>query len=178
MAENKRAAFDPGQLRTDQTAVERTFWSKVKKTIGNLPFIEDAIASFYTATDGATPVHVKAVLFGALAYFVLPLDAIPGLSTRRAFWSAQLAELCVARPRRLALLAVRGRVRAGQVCGSRIRVRVQTGTREARKHLPVPVPLNVPTPVPDPLSVRVGCVGAERLEDLEVGLVAPGHDFT
>ena len=97
MAENKRAAFDPGQLRTDQTAVERRFWSKVKKTIGNLPFIEDAIASFYTATDGATPIHVKAVLFGALAYFVLPLDAIPdflpgiGLTDDAAVLSAAIA---------------------------------------------------------------------------------------
>lgn len=97
MAESKSGAFDPGQLRTDQTTVERRFWSKVKKTIGNLPFIEDAIASFYTATDGATPVHVKAVLFGALAYFVLPLDAIPdflpgiGLTDDAAVLSAAIA---------------------------------------------------------------------------------------
>ena len=71
--------------------------SKVKKTIGNLPFIEDAIASFYTATDGATPIHVKAVLFGALAYFVLPLDGIPdflpgiGLTDDAAVLSAAIA---------------------------------------------------------------------------------------
>ena len=97
MAESKSGAFDSGQLRTDQTTVERRFWSKVKKTIGNLPFIEDAIASFYTATDGATPVHVKAVLFGALAYFVLPLDAIPdflpgiGLTDDAAVLSAAIA---------------------------------------------------------------------------------------
>lgn len=76
-AEGKDGEFDPGQLRSDQTAVERGFWSKVKQTIGNVPFIEDAIASFYAATDRATPVRVKAVLFGALAYFILPLDAIP-----------------------------------------------------------------------------------------------------
>ncbi len=76
-AEDKGRALDPGQLRADQSTVESGFWSKVKKTIGNVPLIEDAIASFYAATDSATPIHVKAVLFGALAYFVLPLDAIP-----------------------------------------------------------------------------------------------------
>ncbi len=76
-AEDKSGGLDPGQLRDDQTTVERGFWSKVKRTIGNVPFIEDAIASFYAATDSATPIHVKAVLFGALAYFVIPFDAIP-----------------------------------------------------------------------------------------------------
>ena len=74
---DKGGDFDSGQLRSDRTTVERGFWSKVKQTIGDVPFIEDAIASFYAATDSATPIHVKAVLFGALAYFVLPLDAIP-----------------------------------------------------------------------------------------------------
>jgi uncharacterized membrane protein YkvA (DUF1232 family) len=57
--------------------VRRRFWGKVRRTLGHVPFLEDAIAAFYCATDRATPATVKAILFGALAYFILPFDAIP-----------------------------------------------------------------------------------------------------
>ena len=40
-------------------------------------FTEDAVAAFYCATDRNTPTYVRAVLFGALAYFVMPADLIP-----------------------------------------------------------------------------------------------------
>jgi uncharacterized membrane protein YkvA (DUF1232 family) len=42
-----------------------------------LPFAEDLLAAYYCAFDRATPVQVKAALVGALAYFVLPVDAVP-----------------------------------------------------------------------------------------------------
>ena len=42
-----------------------------------MPFIEDALAAYYCATDGKTPIYVKAVLMGALAYFIVPIDVIP-----------------------------------------------------------------------------------------------------
>ncbi len=42
-----------------------------------MPFAEDLIAAHYCAFDRQTPIHVKAVLVGALAYFVLPADFIP-----------------------------------------------------------------------------------------------------
>jgi uncharacterized membrane protein YkvA (DUF1232 family) len=35
------------------------------------------LAAYFCAFDYATPLHVKAALAGALAYFVLPCDAIP-----------------------------------------------------------------------------------------------------
>ena len=57
--------------------VRRRFWSKVRSTLGKIPFTEQAVAAFYCATDGKTPAHAKAILFAALAYFVLPLDMIP-----------------------------------------------------------------------------------------------------
>ena len=55
----------------------RGFWAKVRKTAGTVPFIHDALAAYYCATDPATPPHVKAALVGALAYFVAPIDLIP-----------------------------------------------------------------------------------------------------
>jgi len=69
--------YDPERLRRDQARVERGFWTKLRKCIRHVPFVEDAIAAYYCAMDGATPLHVKAVLFGALAYFILPVDLVP-----------------------------------------------------------------------------------------------------
>ncbi len=57
--------------------VKRRFWDKVRKTLGKVPFLEWAVAAFYSATDAATPRHVKVALFSALAYFIVPTDLIP-----------------------------------------------------------------------------------------------------
>ena len=37
------------------------------------------MAAFYCATDSATPLPIRATLMGALAYFILPIDAIPDI---------------------------------------------------------------------------------------------------
>lgn len=62
---------------SDDTALRRSFWRKVISLGTRLPFAEDLLAAYYCAFDRATPLHVKATLVGAIAYFVLPLDAIP-----------------------------------------------------------------------------------------------------
>lgn len=59
--------------------MQQGFWRKARRTLGRVPFTEDAVAAFYCATDSATPVAIRATLLGALAYFVLPFDAIPDL---------------------------------------------------------------------------------------------------
>ena len=69
--------YDPEKLKRDQARVTRDFWDKLRKYIRRVPFVEDAVAAYYCAMDPATPLHVKAVLFGALAYFIVPLDIIP-----------------------------------------------------------------------------------------------------
>jgi uncharacterized membrane protein YkvA (DUF1232 family) len=60
-----------------EDTVRRGFWVKVKRFGAALPFVEDLLAAYYCAFDRDTPLQVKAVLLGALAYFVLPFDAIP-----------------------------------------------------------------------------------------------------
>jgi len=57
--------------------VRREFWQKARRVAAGLPFAEDLLAAYYCAFDRATPVQVKAALVGALAYFVLPVDAVP-----------------------------------------------------------------------------------------------------
>lgn len=53
------------------------FWRKVRETAGKVPFLDQVVTVWYCARDPATPVKAKAILLGALAYFVLPFDVIP-----------------------------------------------------------------------------------------------------
>jgi uncharacterized membrane protein YkvA (DUF1232 family) len=62
---------------SDEQVVREGFWTKARQTLGKVPFTQDAVAAFYCATDAATPVRARAMLFGALAYFVMPFDVIP-----------------------------------------------------------------------------------------------------
>jgi uncharacterized membrane protein YkvA (DUF1232 family) len=57
--------------------LRRDFWRKLQQLAASLPFAEDLLAAYYCAFDRQTPFHVKAVLLGAIAYFVLPDDLIP-----------------------------------------------------------------------------------------------------
>jgi len=65
------------RLAADEAGLRRQFWRKLKSLASRLPFAEDLIAAHYCAFDRQTPLHVKAALVGALAYFVLPADVIP-----------------------------------------------------------------------------------------------------
>ncbi len=56
---------------------EERFWKKLKRVIARVPFAEDLVAAYYCAADRDTPAYVRAVLLGAIAYFVLPVDMVP-----------------------------------------------------------------------------------------------------
>ncbi|HYS47936.1 MAG TPA: YkvA family protein [Xanthobacteraceae bacterium] len=80
MASEYSVGFEPAdRLAQDRESVRRRFWIKFKKVVGKLPFAEDLLAAYYCAFDRDTPTGVKAALIGALAYFVLPFDAIPDM---------------------------------------------------------------------------------------------------
>ena len=72
------ASWDDASRR-DEERVRRGFWPKVKRVAAKLPFAEDLLAAYYAAFDRQTPLQVKAALIGALAYFVLPADAMPDI---------------------------------------------------------------------------------------------------
>ena len=63
----------------DERTVKKGFWPKVARVAGKLPFVEDLLAAYYCAFDRQTPMQTRVVLLGALAYFVLPFDAIPDI---------------------------------------------------------------------------------------------------
>ncbi len=64
------------KLKSDRARVDRDFWQKLKAVARKVPFIDDATAIYYCALDPATPLQVKAILYGALAYFVVPFDLV------------------------------------------------------------------------------------------------------
>jgi uncharacterized membrane protein YkvA (DUF1232 family) len=66
----RRAAADEDGLR-------RKFWRRLKREAARIPFVEEALTAYYCAFDRQTPVYVKAVLLGAIAYFIIPDDLIP-----------------------------------------------------------------------------------------------------
>jgi uncharacterized membrane protein YkvA (DUF1232 family) len=57
--------------------VKAGFWSTLKRGFRQIPFAENVVAAYYCAFDPKTPTRVRAILIGALAYFVLPFDAVP-----------------------------------------------------------------------------------------------------
>jgi uncharacterized membrane protein YkvA (DUF1232 family) len=69
----------PEKARRDESSVRSGFWSKIRNHAGKVPFIEDVVAAYFCALDPATPSRTRYILFGALAYFVLPLDWVPDI---------------------------------------------------------------------------------------------------
>ena len=61
----------------EQRALLDRFWRKLRSAAASIPFAEDLLTAYYCAFDRNTPMSVKASLVGAIAYFVLPTDAIP-----------------------------------------------------------------------------------------------------
>jgi uncharacterized membrane protein YkvA (DUF1232 family) len=62
---------------TDEQNVKQNFWPKLQQNLARIPFATDVVAAWYCASDATTPLKVKATLFAALAYFILPFDIIP-----------------------------------------------------------------------------------------------------
>lgn len=58
---------------------ESGFWDKLKHfaLAAGSNVVEKALWLYYAAQRPETPAWAKAVIFGALAYFISPLDAIP-----------------------------------------------------------------------------------------------------
>ncbi len=56
---------------------DHRFWAKVRSVAGRVPFTTEVVAAYFAMRDKHTPWRHKAILAGAIAYFVMPLDAIP-----------------------------------------------------------------------------------------------------
>jgi len=70
-------ALVPHVVRLNEQRVSRGFWPKIRRVAAHVPFAGEALALWYCAKDDETPLTAKGMMFAALAYFVLPTDAIP-----------------------------------------------------------------------------------------------------
>lgn len=63
----------------EQAYSDEGFWDKLvryAKTAGK-ELVEKALWLYYASQQPATPLWAKGVIYGALGYFILPVDAIP-----------------------------------------------------------------------------------------------------
>ncbi|WP_304166478.1 YkvA family protein [Phenylobacterium aquaticum] len=70
-------ALIPAVVQVNERRVAEGFWPKLRKVATQIPFAADLISVWYCARDPQTPVAAKGLMMAALAYFVLPTDAIP-----------------------------------------------------------------------------------------------------
>lgn len=87
----------------DEAANERVvregFLAKAKRYLRHIPMAEEIVAMYFCMLDPTTPLWVKGTAAAALAYFILPLDAIPdilpvvGLSDDAAVLTAALTTI-------------------------------------------------------------------------------------
>ncbi|OPX45469.1 hypothetical protein CLHUN_08390 [Ruminiclostridium hungatei] len=71
--------MDKYDIENQEEYVKKGFVDKVKETAAKVPFVADAVSLYFCALDEKTPLLARITAFGALAYFILPIDAIPDL---------------------------------------------------------------------------------------------------
>ena len=82
-----RKALDPSRalvptvVRVNEQRVRRGFWPKMRRVAAKIPFAADLMSVWFCARDPATPAGAKGLMLAALAYFVVPADAIPDVLT-------------------------------------------------------------------------------------------------
>lgn len=72
-------ALVPATVRVNEERVERGFMPKIRKVAAKVPFAADALSVWWCARDPETPTAAKGMMLAALAYFVLPTDALPDI---------------------------------------------------------------------------------------------------
>jgi len=90
-------ALAPSVIRVHEERVARGFWPKLRRVAARIPFAADALAVWCCARDPETPAAAKGLMLAALAYFVMPADAVPdvlavvGFTDDAAVFAAMMA---------------------------------------------------------------------------------------
>lgn len=131
MTTHSTETFDPDAFEglhagpQDEARVRAGFWKKLTAGVSRIPFAEDAAAAYYCALDNRTPTRVRALLFGALAYFLLPVDAVPDVFPALGFTDDA------------AVLAATFNLLAGHI-GQRHRLAARSALDRLRRATPTP----------------------------------------
>jgi uncharacterized membrane protein YkvA (DUF1232 family) len=90
-------ALVPSAIRVNERRVARGLRPKLRRVAAHVPFAGEALAVWYCARDAETPTTAKGMMLAALAYFVMPIDAVPdfiagiGYTDDAAVFAAMLA---------------------------------------------------------------------------------------
>lgn len=74
-----KKALSPVTVRLNEEKVREGFLPKIRRVAAKVPFAADALSVWWAARDPETPTAAKGMMLAALAYFVLPTDAIPDI---------------------------------------------------------------------------------------------------
>ncbi|HEU5116892.1 MAG TPA: DUF1232 domain-containing protein [Isosphaeraceae bacterium] len=92
-------AYVGSDASRNMRTVKDQFLDKARGFLRGVPLASEIVALYYCMLDSKTPMWVKAAASAALAYFILPLDAVPdilpivGLTDDLSVLSAALAAL-------------------------------------------------------------------------------------
>jgi uncharacterized membrane protein YkvA (DUF1232 family) len=65
------------RMAANEQGLRRKLWRLLLREAASLPFAEQLLTAHYCAFDRNTPLYVKGILVGAIAYFVVPDRLIP-----------------------------------------------------------------------------------------------------
>jgi uncharacterized membrane protein YkvA (DUF1232 family) len=65
------------RVTADEPGLRRKIWLRLLREAAAVPFAEEVLTAHYCVFDRHTPLYVKAVLVGAIIYFIAPDDLIP-----------------------------------------------------------------------------------------------------
>jgi uncharacterized membrane protein YkvA (DUF1232 family) len=68
------------KIETATEEVESKLWVKLEQVGEKISFAKDLLALYRYLVDGRVSWHRKAIVAGALIYFIVPIDAIPDLA--------------------------------------------------------------------------------------------------
>ncbi len=70
----------PEEVEAKTEEIEESLWAKIERTGKKISFTRDILALYNYLKDEKVAWYRKAIVIGALLYFITPIDAIPDLS--------------------------------------------------------------------------------------------------
>jgi uncharacterized membrane protein YkvA (DUF1232 family) len=65
------------RMAANEQGLRRKLWRMLLREAASLPFAEQLLTAHYCAFDRQTPLYVRAILVGAIVYFIVPDRFVP-----------------------------------------------------------------------------------------------------
>lgn len=75
-------SFDKDNEKYRENYSDESFWNKASRYAkkAGKKVMEPSLKMYYAAQDKDTPLWAKTVIYGALGYFISPIDAVPDIT--------------------------------------------------------------------------------------------------